>query len=303
MTAQRQEHCFMCTRPWKCPVKGLLNYTILQSRLWLPSDRYVTLKSRQHFPLSFAVSALTVLPVRWSDSWRPAPSSTGCKLRGGVETSRLNQCMKFLRKREDTCRSCSLDRPPRIPSPKTEVMMTADGERKAFKLPWGSRCCLPPEGEGGGENMLRQQGLQLWADGVMKASSRTPPPPAENNNHNKDCNNDDNEKPKMSQTAAAATNPMNIRQRAEWNKDTFRHVFLPDFILSLASRCSCPAGDVRNELQRPITHLTAEREISFYQFSLAGFLVFFKGEVPCFLFPIKKQNICTIMSLHCFQRC
>lgn len=74
---------------------------------------------------------------------------------------------------------------------------------------------MPTEGEGGGENMLRQQGLQLWADGVMKASSRTPPPPAENNNHNKDCNNDDNEKPKMSQTAAAAANPMNIRQRAE----------------------------------------------------------------------------------------
>lgn len=99
-------------------------------------------------------------------------------------------------------------------------------------------------------------GVRLRADGVMNTSSG---PPTENNNHNKDYNNDDNKKPEMSPATAAYL--MNIPRRPECNKDAFRHVFLLDFILSPAShrgRLFCTAGDVRNELQRPITHLTVE---------------------------------------------
>lgn len=81
----------------------------------------------------------------------------------------------------------------------------------------------------------------------------------------------------MSQATAAAS-PMSIPQPAERNKDTSRHILPLDFILSPTSRRFCTAGGVRNDLQRPITHLTAEREISSYQFSLAVFFFFFKGD-------------------------
>lgn len=124
---------------------------------------------------------------------------------------------------------------------------------------------LPTEGEGGGETHVRQQEVQLWADGVMNASGR---PRAENNNKNKNYNNDDDKVVAGDRGGEPNQHPSTWRTKQ-------RHVplcfFLLDFILSSTSRRFCTAGDVRNELQCPITHLTAEREITSRQFFLAIF--------------------------------